>query len=63
MKSGMNPKEALDKMINADDGRDVRQLALLNAKGEVAAHTGDKEFTSYCNNNTSMLSIFNTINY
>ncbi len=42
MKEGLSPKEALDKMIGADEGRDVRQLALLNAKGEVAAHTGEK---------------------
>ncbi|MEZ4884333.1 MAG: DUF1028 domain-containing protein [Chitinophagales bacterium] len=42
MKVGLSPKQALESMIAADEGRDVRQVALLNTKGEVAAHTGEK---------------------
>jgi uncharacterized Ntn-hydrolase superfamily protein len=42
MKKGVSPKQALEQMISEDEGRDVRQLALLNAKGQVAAHTGEK---------------------
>lgn len=40
MKVGLSPKQALESMLAADEGRAVRQVALLNTKGEVAAHTG-----------------------
>lgn len=40
MAKGMSPKAVLEKMINVDEGKEVRQLALLNAKGQVAAFTG-----------------------
>jgi uncharacterized Ntn-hydrolase superfamily protein len=42
MKTGKSPQAAMQEMLAADEGREVRQLALLNAKGEVAAHTGNK---------------------
>ena len=42
MKSGLSPQEALDSMLNNDEGKAVRQVALLNYKGEVAVHTGEK---------------------
>ncbi|MCX6151359.1 MAG: DUF1028 domain-containing protein [Ignavibacteriales bacterium] len=40
LKQGLSPKEAVDKLIEEDEGRDVRQLAILDAKGRVAAYTG-----------------------
>lgn len=40
MKSGLSPQAALDSLLATDAGRDVRQVALLNAKGETAVHTG-----------------------
>lgn len=40
MKEGMKPELALKQMLALDEGKAVRQVALLNAKGEVAAHTG-----------------------
>jgi uncharacterized Ntn-hydrolase superfamily protein len=40
MKEGIHPETALKQMLASDEGRAVRQVALLNAKGEVAAHTG-----------------------
>ncbi len=40
LKSGMSADEVLDKMISEDEGRDYRQLAILDANGIVAAYTG-----------------------
>lgn len=42
MKNGTGARDALNQMIAGDEGRDFRQLALLDAKGEVAAYTGAK---------------------
>jgi uncharacterized Ntn-hydrolase superfamily protein len=42
LKSGMNAKEVVDKLIAEDEGRDYRQLAIVDAKGNVAAYTGEK---------------------
>ena len=40
MKAGKSPKEALAALIKADKNEDVRQVAMVDAKGNVAAHTG-----------------------
>ena len=42
MGAGISPDVALQGLIAADEARDFRQVALLNAKGEVAVHTGAK---------------------
>ena len=42
LKQGKSPQEALDILIAADEGRDVRQVAILDAQGRVATHTGSK---------------------
>ncbi|MFX1572444.1 MAG: DUF1028 domain-containing protein [Promethearchaeota archaeon] len=42
LKQGNTPQEAVDILLSDDDGRDVRQLAILDAKGRVATHTGSK---------------------
>ncbi|GAH85743.1 unnamed protein product, partial [marine sediment metagenome] len=42
LKLGKSPQEALDTLLSDDDGRDVRQVAILDAQGRVAAHTGSK---------------------
>lgn len=42
MKSGMTAGEALDLLIASDEGREFRQLAILDAKGNVKAFTGNK---------------------
>lgn len=42
LKQGKSPKEALNILLSDDDGRDVRQVAILDAQGRVAAHTGAK---------------------
>jgi uncharacterized Ntn-hydrolase superfamily protein len=40
MRSGVAAPEALDRLVKADAQRDGRQLAMLDAKGRVAAFTG-----------------------
>lgn len=40
LKLGKSPQEAVDELIAADDGRDVRQLAILDVKGRSASYTG-----------------------
>ncbi|MBY8989026.1 MAG: DUF1028 domain-containing protein [Candidatus Lokiarchaeota archaeon] len=42
LKQGKSPREALDILLAADEGRDVRQVAILDVQGRVAAHTGSK---------------------
>ncbi len=42
LKSGKSAKEVLDELISKDEGRDFRQLAIIDAKGNVAAYTGSK---------------------
>jgi len=40
IKEGKSPREALDILISGDEGRHFRQVALIDAKGNTAAHTG-----------------------
>ncbi len=40
LKSGMTAQEVVDSLIATDEGRDVRQLAILDVNGNVAAYTG-----------------------
>ncbi len=40
MKQGMNADDVLDKLIDEDEGRDLRQLAVLDVNGNVKAYTG-----------------------
>lgn len=42
MKAGKSPKKALEKLLAEDEGKEVRQVAMLNKNGAVAAHTGSK---------------------
>jgi uncharacterized Ntn-hydrolase superfamily protein len=42
MESGMSPEEALKKLIAEDEGEAVRQVAMVDIHGNVAAHTGSK---------------------
>lgn len=42
MSEGKNASDALEILINKDDGKDFRQVAFLDANGNTAAHTGDK---------------------
>lgn len=40
LKQGLTPQQALDRLTKADAGKDVRQVAIIDSKGNVAAHTG-----------------------
>ena len=40
MKSGLTAQQALDSLLKADEAREVRQVAFIDNKGNVAAHTG-----------------------
>ena len=42
LRSGKTAQQALDALLAADDGRDVRQVAILDNQGRVATHTGKK---------------------
>ncbi|MFX1548905.1 MAG: DUF1028 domain-containing protein [Promethearchaeota archaeon] len=42
LKQGKTPKEAIDILLSDDEGRDVRQVAILDTQGRVATHTGLK---------------------
>jgi uncharacterized Ntn-hydrolase superfamily protein len=40
LKSGMSASEVVDKLIEEDEGRDVRQLAIIDVNGNVKSYTG-----------------------
>jgi uncharacterized Ntn-hydrolase superfamily protein len=41
MRGGLSPDQALSALVSVDDGRDVRQVAFVDVRGRVAAHTGE----------------------
>ncbi len=41
LRAGKSAPEALRGLLDADSGRDVRQVAVVDAQGRVAAHTGE----------------------
>ena len=41
MEAGKSAKEALNQLISKDSGQAVRQVAMIDNKGNVAAHTGE----------------------
>ncbi len=42
MKQGLSAQEALDRLVAADEQRDVRQVSMVDAQGRVAVWTGPK---------------------
>jgi len=40
LENGLTPKMAVENLLKLDEGRDVRQLAILDAKGNVFSYTG-----------------------
>ncbi|MFX1553206.1 MAG: DUF1028 domain-containing protein [Promethearchaeota archaeon] len=42
LRQGKSPQEAIDILLSDDDGRDVRQVSILDTQGRVATHTGSK---------------------
>jgi uncharacterized Ntn-hydrolase superfamily protein len=47
LRAGKTPREAVATLTAADDGRESRQLHIMNAKGQIAAHTG-KDCIDWC---------------
>jgi uncharacterized Ntn-hydrolase superfamily protein len=43
MRGGSSAPDALKNLVAKDGGRDVRQVAMIDARGRVAAHTGSKD--------------------
>jgi len=41
MRRGRSAPEALEALVHADEGREVRQVAFVDASGQVGVHTGD----------------------
>src|SRR5437016_5081810 len=46
MRAGRSAPDTLAGLLAADPGRDVRQVAMIDAQGRVAAHTGSKDIQS-----------------
>lgn len=42
LRDGYNAQQVLDKLIEEDEGRDYRQLAIIDAEGNVATYSGKK---------------------
>ena len=40
LKTGLSAQQVLDKLVADDPGRDVRQVSIIDSKGNVATHTG-----------------------
>jgi uncharacterized Ntn-hydrolase superfamily protein len=43
MRAGRSAPDTLKGLVAADEGRDVRQVAMIDSQGRVAAHTGAKD--------------------
>ncbi|CAN5207876.1 hypothetical protein BH09BAC2_BH09BAC2_09050 [soil metagenome] len=42
LKTGLTAQQTLDSLLATDEGREVRQVAIVDIHGNVAAHTGNK---------------------
>ncbi|MDX1618300.1 MAG: DUF1028 domain-containing protein [Balneolaceae bacterium] len=42
LRAGLSPQEAIEELIESDEGRDFRQVAIIDSQGRVAAYTGKK---------------------
>lgn len=47
LREGRSPREVIDTLVATDDGREARQLHVMDARGRIAAHTG-KECIDWC---------------
>src|SRR4029079_8910446 len=47
LRQGKSPQEILVALLATDDGRESRQLHIMDAKGSIAAHTG-KDCVDWC---------------
>ncbi len=42
LKKGKSPQNTIDILLSDDEGKDVRQVAILDVNGNIATHTGSK---------------------
>ena len=42
LKTGLSPRQALNALLENDEGSEYRQLAILDKQGRLAVHTGEK---------------------
>ncbi len=42
LRSGLSAQQVLDSLLSTDEGREVRQVAIVDTAGRVAVHTGSK---------------------
>lgn len=42
LKKGLTAKEVVERLVSEDEGRDYRQLGIVDAKGNAASYTGSK---------------------
>jgi uncharacterized Ntn-hydrolase superfamily protein len=47
LREGRNPREVVETLIAADEGRESRQLHIMDAHGRIAAHTG-RDCVDWC---------------
>jgi len=47
LREGRNPREVVDMLLATDDGREARQLHVMDVAGRIAAHTG-RECIDWC---------------
>ncbi len=47
LREGKSPRDIIAALIAVDDGRESRQLHIMDAKGQIAAHTG-KDCVDWC---------------
>src|SRR6201989_1199776 len=40
LRNGLSAQQALDSLLKTDEGREVRQVAIIDNQGHVATHTG-----------------------
>ena len=48
MRRGTSAHEVLAELVARDDGRDYRQVAMIDAQGNIANFTGDKAIAEHC---------------
>ena len=47
LREGRSPREVIDTLVAGDDGRESRQLHVMDVNGNIAAHTG-RECVDWC---------------
>lgn len=62
MRAGRTPEQAVAALTRTDDGAAVRQVAMVDAQGRVAAHTGERciAYASHATGQTSDGSVYST---